>query len=265
MSRRQLPPETLRHHQMDHKPLEGLQNQAFAHSQNRLDTVAEMLALVSILKMQRILTGREVISVAGAVVQHGIGSAEEKLQAAHCLPGQVFFDSCLLENLSDWNISDLRGKGLKELPLASKLRGVAGRTDPVSTLVNQVDSSIEKMAGGQGLKNSLGIVTRQLLNGLLQKSPKHWSEVTSEVARVFGDYRRQEAQACQERLNTLRRDLMLTASTQEKDKLQKKIVIAETYLFVAQYPSVIPEATERHGFNLIARDVIQDYDEQRVP
>jgi hypothetical protein len=68
-------------------PQAVLRDQASNHERNRLESVAETMALVGAMTFQKVLSGREQVRVARAVFQFGRGVLEDNTVAAHCLPG----------------------------------------------------------------------------------------------------------------------------------------------------------------------------------
>jgi hypothetical protein len=228
------------------------------HGRNRHETVAETLALVGIMRHHTVLTGKELVTVVGAKFQYGAGSRSDQIQAAHCLPGQLVFDSCLLHTLPDWNPGHLQRLHLKPLPLAAKLRGLYGRTDPVDRLVNQVDSLLEMMGAGRGLKSDFGRSSNLLLIRLQYRKVDRVEGIAEFVSCAFDEYCASEARACDERLDDLSHELSRSADTATGEELTKKIHIAEQYLHLAQSRTFVPEAVTQQGFRDAVRDVVNN-------
>jgi len=72
-----------------------IERQATWHEGNRLNSVAEELALVAVMRKQQVLMGKEKISVIAAQRQFRKGTHVDETQAAHCLPGQLYLNSFL--------------------------------------------------------------------------------------------------------------------------------------------------------------------------
>src|ERR1700722_18302693 len=70
-----------------------IERQAKWHEANRLNSVAEELALVAVMRKQQVFVGTEKISVVGAQRQFRSGTRADETQAAHCLPGQLYLNS----------------------------------------------------------------------------------------------------------------------------------------------------------------------------
>ncbi|HYY29349.1 MAG TPA: hypothetical protein VE860_15460 [Chthoniobacterales bacterium] len=125
-----------------------LEQQAKKHEINRLESVAETIALVGALTFQKVLSGREQLTVVGAGFQWGRGTVKTKTVAAHCLPGQLEFNSRPIQTMPNWKEASVRECGFKPLALSSKLRNLSARSDVVDVIVNQTDSLLERMRDG---------------------------------------------------------------------------------------------------------------------
>src|SRR5689334_16549098 len=113
------------------EPLGTLRGQASGHEKHRLDSVAEVAAIVSVMVVKQVLIGYEVVTVGPAVFQFGTGVRSDHTQAAHCLPGQIEFNGRPIHMSTGWDESLLGRLGVKPLALSSKLRNLSGRTDAV--------------------------------------------------------------------------------------------------------------------------------------
>src|SRR5271165_3571429 len=128
-----------------------IERQATWHEGNRLNSVAEELALVAVMRKQQVLMGTEKISVIAAQRQFRKGTHVDETQAAHCLPGQLYLNSLPIYDLHGEQERLIKRRGIRPLPLFSKLTHLHGRTDVVNIALNSVDSLVEDMAGGRGL------------------------------------------------------------------------------------------------------------------
>ena len=260
MNRQNLPAQTFLQHLKDHPmpgklsaqpdPLLVLRQQAVMHEHNRLETVAELLALTAILTVQRVLTGHEVITIGRAMFQFGQGDRAQGIQAAHCLPGHPYFNGLALHTVDEWQPEILARHQIKPLPLASKLRNLCGRTDYVDASLNQTDCLIEIMDDGRGLKPTLGRALHHLQQHLKHRPAKDWPAVGELVAQAMEIYRQHASYVCQERLHQLPFTNTSDATTTSKSH------ILESYLQMVQNGALIPEACSQHGFQQITRDTI---------
>jgi hypothetical protein len=240
-------------------PRTVLRYQALLHEMHRLETVAEAMALVGVMTFTNALTGREKIRVGGAFFQFGQGVRKDDTVAAHCLPGQLEFNSVPLHEMPDWNESFLKECGLKPLALSSKLRNVYARTDAVARVVNQTDNLLEIMRDGRGLKPTLGRAVYGLMDQYLRRKPRTWPTVEDLVQNSLNHYRLIAGYACEERLDDLVRDAKFAKSNSELLSIDDKTAVAEKYLEVAQDGSFVPECTTLTGFLCVVKDVIEDF------
>ena len=240
-------------------PKAVLRDQASIHERHRLESVAETVALVGAMTFQKVLSGREQIRVRGAVFQFGRGVLEDNTVAAHCLPGQLEFNSRPVHTMPDWNEAFLRECGLKPLALSSKLRNVCARTDAVDRIVNQTDNLIESMRNGRGLKPALGRTVYGLMEQFSRRKPANWPSVEELVRDSMRHYRLTASYACEERLDDLDQHAKFAISESKLESTNRKLIVAEEYLEVVQDASFVPEPTTLTGFLQVVKDVIEDY------
>ena len=264
---RQFPPlNTQKWHLLDHTPKIAadskgtvhaiVREQAALHERNRLDTVAETLAMVGLLNRSKVLSGLEAVTVTGAQFQWASGSREQGTQAAHCLPGWLHFNSMSLHAMPDWNVGNLQAHGLKAQPLSIIMRNLGGRIDVAASVINVTDSALEKMSDDRGLKSALRRSTIQLSNKLYQRS-KDDARVVLEVARdAVEAYRRTASYTCEERLEEFVGKRSLAHTQEASETLEFKSLVAETYLAQLQDRSFEPAAVTSIGFERITEDVI---------
>lgn len=237
-----------------------LQFQAADHEGNRLETVAEVLALIAILRRQEVLTGREVVSVEGAVYQFGKGIRADSTHAAHCLPGHLAFNALPFQTMAEWNPARLHARGIKPLPLASKLRNLCGRTDVVDETVNKTDSALEMMANGRGLKPLLGRVVGEVVHDPRLLPSATWDVARAVAAEALANYRRGATQLCQARIGELaaRTGTGATPANDEERKARYGTAVAQVYLRILGSTATPPDALTTAGFNQAVRDVVRE-------
>jgi hypothetical protein len=197
--------------------------------------------------------------VGGAIFQFGRGVLEDNTVAAHCLPGQLEFNSRPVHTMPNWNEAFLKECGLKPLALSSKLRNVSARTDAVDRIVNQTDNLIESMRNGRGLKPTLERTVHGLIEQFTHRKPASWPAVEELVRDSMNHYRLTASYACEERLDDLDEYAKSAISNSKLEATNNKIIIAEQYLEVVQDPSFVPESTTLTGFLWVVKDVIDDF------
>ena len=236
-----------------------LQLQARVHEANRLETVAEVLALVAVIRRQEVLAGNEVVSVEGAMYQFGKGIRADGTVAAHCLPGHLMFNALPFQTMAEWEVARLHARGIKPLPLASKLRNLCGRTDVVDENINKVDSAVEIMANGLGLKRLLERVVGQVVNHPRLTSTAAWSVARTTAANAFAIYRGDASRFCQARIQVLSTQIGrgTAPANDEERNARYGIAIAQTYLLVLGSTTTPPEALGTAGFTQLVRDVVK--------
>jgi hypothetical protein len=240
-------------------PLTVLRYQASLHETHRLETVAEAMALVGVMTFKHALSGREKVTVRGAIFQFGRGTLKHNTVAAHCLPGQLEFNSLPLHYMPDWNEAFLKECGLKPLALSSKLRNVCARTDPVDRIVNQTDNLMEIMRDGRGLKPTLERTVYGLMEHFLRRKPDTWPVVEDMVRDSVNYYRLAAGYACQERLDDLTKEAKFASSNAGRQSTDCKLTVAKKYLEVLQDGSFVPEPTTLTGFLCVVKEVVEGY------
>ncbi|MBV8414357.1 MAG: hypothetical protein JO251_04015 [Verrucomicrobia bacterium] len=240
-------------------PLTVLRDQASLHETHRLETVAETMALVGIMTFKHALSGREKVTVRGAIFQFGRGIHRHNTVAAHCLPGHLEFNSLPLHDMPDWNEAFLKERGLKPLALSSKLRNVCARTDPVDSIVNQTDSLLEIMRDGRGLKPTLERTVYGLMEHFLRRKPDAWPAVEDMVRESVNYYRLTAGYAYKERLDDLIKERGFATSNAQRQSINYKITVVEKYLEVLQDGSFVPEPTTLTGFLCVVKEVVEGY------
>lgn len=235
-------------------PQHVLREQALTHEKHRLESIAEMLALAGLMTVKKVLAGREVVTVRGAVYQFGQGVRVHGTIAAHCLPGQLRFNDVAIHQMSEWKADLIKERGMKPLALGSKLRNLFGRTDVVDGSVNDLDSWVEKMSNERGLKFLFARSVQQLMERVLLQKPTTCRTLSEIVEDKFEHYRFGATYVCEERLDSLIHTAM-PAKPDKNDSNRKFIV--EQYLSVLRDVSFIPEAIKPAGFRGLIKDVLE--------
>ena len=177
-----------------------IERQATWHEGNRLNSVAEELALVAVMRKQQVLMGKEKISVIAAQRQFRKGTHVDETQAAHCLPGQLYLNSLPIYDLHGEQERLIKRRGIRPLPLFSKLTHLHGRTDVVNIALNSVDSLVEDMAGGRGLTVLLERSIYRLFERYRFEKSGGWDADFERVRMTVDGYRVAAGYACEERL-----------------------------------------------------------------
>jgi hypothetical protein len=235
-----------------------IERQAQWHEGNRLHSVAEELALLAVMRKQQVFLGAEKISVIAAQRQFRSGTRADETQAAHCLPGQLLLNSLPIYDLHGEQERLIRRRGMKPLPLFSKLTHLHSRTDVVHIALNSVDSLIEDMAGGRGLTVLLERSVYRLFERYRFEKPGGWEADFERVRVTVDGYRVASGYACEERLDYLSVKQSRAGSTQELQSLSDQIVAANGYLGVVQDPSFVPETSQITNFLWLLKDVLED-------
>jgi hypothetical protein len=238
-------------------PLQALRQQASTHERNRLESIAELLGLIGLLGMKQVLTGREAVTVRGAMFQWGEGSRADRTVGAHCLPGHVKFNGHALHEMPGWTPKFLEEHGLKPLALDSKLRNVSARTELTDVVVNETDSLLEKMDTGRGFKFRLGGALSQLMERVLFESARTPGALASIVAGAMSHYRFGAGLACEERLEWLQQQLRVEKAPAKLEVRRRQAAIVEQYLFVLEDGSFVPYFTTLPGILELLRDVVR--------
>lgn len=236
------------------------------HERHRLESVAEMLALLGILTMKQVLTGNDAVGVRGAVFQWGEGDKSAKLAAAHCIPGQIKFNGVALHERMVWTEVYLQEKGIKPLHMDAKLRNVSARTDVVDQVVNQTDSLLEiiSYAGSRGLKYELAaaanhvttLATVQRVRAKGQQSAIV-QELPPLIHSAMSQYRNRAALTCEERLDWLQEKVKGAENADESATRKQQLVIVEDYLSVVQNKSTPIWFSTPSGVVELVADVVK--------
>ena len=234
----------------------AIRKQAHDHEKARLESVAEMMALVALMVWKGFFHGREVVTVGKAEYQFGRGVKTDKTEAAHCLPGQAAFDSTPLHRAPDWSVEKVERAGFKPLALSSKLRNVAGRCDVVDVVVNDVDSLSEKCSGGRGLRPAYGRALQGLMETIIMKRPSDIPGVLKAALKGLDAYRVSAGHIYLERQEELRQRRRILATDGELEKHDLKWNVLQTYLGLVRDRSLETGALGGEGFRWIARDVL---------
>lgn len=232
--------------------------QASTHERNRLESIAEMLALIGILAMKQVL-GRETVSVSGALFQWGEGSRADRTVGAHCLPGQLKFNGNALHENPSWTPKFLEDHGLKPLALDSKLRNVSARTEVTDRVVNETDSLLEKMDSGRGLKSRFASAARQVSERLSFQNSSTVAGLTELVSSSLSHYRLGAAFACEERLDWLKLQAKVTLNPAALENRRRQIIVVEEFLKIIRDHSFTPYFATMTGVDELVRDVVQPH------
>ena len=105
----------------------ALQAEAIIHEKHRLESVAELYCLLSLLAWGGILSGPNAATKGKTTYQFGKGRKLDRTEAAHCLPGQILINGHYPDTILDTAANVLQA-GLQPIPTSSKLRHLFGRT-----------------------------------------------------------------------------------------------------------------------------------------
>jgi hypothetical protein len=221
----------------------ALAMQASVHEQHRLDAVAQEIVLVCALAASKVISGHDMITVAKAWPQWGKGTKKDNTVAAHCLPGRILLNARPIDNLSEWLSEDSLDKcGIKALPMASTLRNLHGRTDVVDLIVNQVDSRLEIMTRGRGLKPLLAATVNRVVRPCRLEGNVNLPMIM-EVGRQALDYYQLVGRFKYEELHEeLSVDRRKARSESEATKLDKKLLVLEKFSDELNNTLVTPDA-----------------------
>lgn len=239
-------------------PTAQLATQASIHERHRLDSIAEVLALVALLTARKVLIGHETVSVRGAVYQWGQGVSTDATVGAHCLPGQLLFNGSALHDCPHWTPQFLTDRGFKALPLSSKLRNLSARTDVVDSVVNTTDSLLERMGGQRGLKPQFGAVARQLMTQTRLHVPNNPTALAQSIGLAMSQYRLGAAYACEERLGQLSQEVGTSPDSAGNERRSRQALVIRQYLAVLRGRAHAPVYASVGGLALLMRDVLQD-------
>ncbi len=204
----------------------ALRAEACIHERNRLETVAEFYALLSVLAWAGILSGDNSASKGKTTYQFGKGTKESRTEAAHCIPAQVLINGLYPNSLLE-SAANVHRCGLKPLPVASKLRNLFGRTNITSVEVNDADGSIERISGGLGIKIAFVKWTDHLLDQLEKHPPGNQAGVLDAARKAYGFYLDAEKIATRTRLTRRRDKSILDKTKRAKNDLQ--ILLLESF------------------------------------
>jgi hypothetical protein len=226
----------------------ALATQASVHEQNRLDSVAQEIVLVCVLAASKVLALHDMFTVVGAKPQWNKGTKSDNTVAAHCLPGRILLNARPLDYLSEWLSEDSLDKcGIKALPMASTLRNLHGRTDVVDLIVNQVDSRLEIMTRGRGLKPLLAATVNRVVRPCRLEGNVNLPMIM-EVGRQALDYYqlagRFKYEELHEELSVDRRE---ARSESEATKLDNKLLVLEKFADEMNNTLVAPDALTQLG------------------
>ena len=239
-------------------PWPELRRQAVGHEMNRLESVAEILGLIGILTARRFLSGHENVSAKAAFFQFGQGVRADATQAAHCLPGDLYFNSIPLRDMADWAPESLRDRGIKPLPLASKLRNLHARTDVVDQSLNTTDSNLEIMSNGRGLKHALARTVQNMITEMTRVPLSGWEGLHRLQIRHLQAYRMYANFACLERIDQYQSEIFRAKGTKSQPALETKMAIARVYQETLTDHAFEPEANSSASFHWMLRDVLLD-------
>jgi hypothetical protein len=204
----------------------ALRAEASIHERNRLETVAEFYALMSVLAWAGILSGPNAASKGKTTYQFGKGTKESRTEAAHCLPAQVLINGRYPNSLLE-SAANVHQCGLKPLPVASKLRNLFGRTNITSVEVNDADGSIERISGGLGIKIAFVKWTDHLLDQLEKSPPQSKADVLKTAREAYTNFLDAEKIATRTRLSRRRGNSIIDKAKRAKNDLQ--ILLLESF------------------------------------
>jgi hypothetical protein len=238
------------------QPELALRKQAVEHEQHRLESVAETLALVGLMTVKKVLSGNEVVAVKGeAVYQLVSGVKKHGTVGAHCLPGKLNFNGAHLHIRAEWKPEEIKQKGMKPLPLSSKLRHLFGRVDVLDGSINDADTWVEKMSKERGLKFHFGRAVERLMKNILVRKPATVRTLGELIEEAHGHYTFGANYIYEERLDSLAHPL--PSGQTDKNNATRKLII-EQYWAALQDPNFVPEAIGPLGFRDVIRDVLAE-------
>jgi hypothetical protein len=237
-------------------PEQALRNQALTHEKHRLEAVAETLALVGLMAVKQVLRGNEVVVVkGGAVFQFGKGVEEHATVGAHCLPGRLNFNNAHLHEMVEWRPEVIQQRGMKPLPLSSKLRNLFAWVDVFDRSINNADSWVEKLTDERGLKPLFGRTVQRSMREVALRKPPTGRGLRELVKQGFEDYKFNAGYIYEERLDRL---IHPPSSVKPGEHDANRKLIVEHYLTVLCHPSFMPEALTPPGFSDLIRDVLAE-------
>jgi hypothetical protein len=210
----------------------GLAMQALIHEGNRLESVAEEIVLACVLAGSKVIGSADMVTVAGgARYQFGKGARKDNTVAAHCLPGRLLVNARPIDTLAEWLKEDaLKDRGIKPLPISSKLRNLHGRTDVVELIVNQVDSRLERMRRGRGLKPLFGSTVQRVVAPSALEGHVNLPMIM-ELSHAAMDFYRLTGQfMCEELHDTLSAELREASAESKAKSITDGMVVVEQYI-----------------------------------
>ncbi len=238
------------------QPERALLKQALAHETHRLESVAETLALIGLMTLKKVLSGNEMVAVKGdAEYQFGEGVKAHGTVGAHCLPGKINFNNTHLHIMAEWRPDVIKQRGMKPIPLSSKLRNLFARVDVFDSSINNADSWSEKMSGERGLKFHLGKSVQRLMKDISFQKPSTIRSLGKLVEDSFEHYKFGARYIYEERLDSLTNPSSY-AKPGKNDATRRFIV--ECYWDVLRDTSFVPDAITTLGFRDLIRDVLAE-------
>lgn len=227
--------------------------QARQHEQHRLESVAELLAIVELMALKGVIRATETVTAGGAVYQFGQGERQHGTVGAHCLPGRLNFNGQHLHHRADWQPEMIREHGMKPLPLSSKLRNLYGRVDVVDWSVNDADSYAERMPAKRGLKQTLRRAAERLLRDLSFQRPNSLSSIHRLASTAYEHYRFEAAYVYQQRLHDLGSTTKPAASG--TNPVTRRMVLEEYHRAVCD-DGFSPAPLTELGFRHLVSDLV---------
>jgi hypothetical protein len=234
--------------------LEGLFDEAVKHEKDRLETVAEFFALMSLLAWAGILSGDNAASKGRTYYQDGWGTKASRTEAAHCIPQQVLINGRRPPDLLK-SESQVHSAGLKPLPVFTRLVSVFARTNKVSIEVNDTDGSIENVSGGLGIKIAFVKWTDHLLDILEKRPPKSKVEVLRSAQEAYLGFFEAEKLATRTKLNRRLSDRTSDPAKRAKNQVQVRLLLA---FMQSQARSLNPPPLHAAAFKAFWEEVARD-------
>ena len=231
--------------------------QASIHERHRLESVAEEVVLACVLAGSKVIGSADLVTVqGGARYQFGRGVREDNTVAAHCLPGRLLINARPIDTLSQWVSEDsLKHRGIKSLPMTSKLRNLHGRTDVVDVMVNRADSRLERMTLGRGLKPLFGRTVHQVVAPCALEGNVNVPMILEVGHAAMDLYRLSGQLMCEELYDTLSIELRKIGSEAESKFITSSMVVLESYFSELNDTSFIPDSLSVPGCELTVNEV----------
>ncbi|HWB05822.1 MAG TPA: hypothetical protein VG796_22565 [Verrucomicrobiales bacterium] len=240
------------------------------HEASRLQTVAEMLALIGMMTRNGVLTEDACASVCKALRQSGKGRRKAQTQAAHCIPGHILINGIPIDDylesppgqhgLHYTREEFLRKRGFVPHKLCDKIRELFERTEVAATSLNQADSYVENESPVAGLKEIFGFAVSFMLSsplGRLYRAP--WTDVLAALDYAYQFYREQaivKVRRAEADKMSERNSLHSSASNTEREALDMRVLVLRCFLttLIAGPP---PEVLDQTGFETLRTSVMQ--------